>query len=155
MLLHADCIKSGQFGSYEVAIFQSGESDAQGTSGSWRRFNLLGMVSRLSTWRPTIEQSQSAAFKVIVGEAKYTEGGLRGTILDATETGLLEIKGGSSVLNSTYQLRLQTYRFHVENAERAAKNLPPLSYTIRTTRPVNPTFRDWLQRWGVKVERIE
>ena len=35
---------------------------------------------------------------------------LKGSILDATETGLPEIKGGSSVLDSTYQLRLQTYR---------------------------------------------
>jgi hypothetical protein len=35
---------------------------------------------------------------------------LKGSILDATETGLPEIKGGSSVLDSTYLLRLQTYR---------------------------------------------
>jgi len=116
----------------------------------------LGLPKNTTVWRPTMDQTQSAAFKVIVGEAKYTKGGLlKGSILDATETDLLEIKDGSSVLDSTYQLRLQTYRFHVENAERTAKNLPPLPYTIRTTRPINQTFCDWLQRWGVKVERIE
>ena len=80
---------------------------------------------------------------MIVGEAKYTKGGLlRGTTLDATDAGFLEIKGGTSTLNSTYQLRLQTYRSLIEETP----------YTIRTTRPVNSTFGDWLQRWGVKVE---
>jgi hypothetical protein len=106
----------------------------------------LGLPKNTTVWRPTIEQTQSAAFKVIVGEAKYTKGGLlKGSILDATETGLLEIKGGRSVLDSTYQLRLQTYRSLIESQP----------YTIRTTRPINPPFRDLLQRWGVKVEGIE
>jgi hypothetical protein len=83
---------------------------------------------------------------VIVGDPKYTRGGLlKGTTLDATEAGLLEIKHGSSVLDSSYQLRLQTFRSLTEGTP----------YTIRTTRPINPTFRDWLQRWGVKVEGIE
>jgi filamentous hemagglutinin len=52
----------------------------------------------------------------------------------------VEIKGGSSVLDSSYQLRLMTYRALVTGE----------SLTIKTTRPVNPTFADWLARWGVK-----
>jgi hypothetical protein len=52
----------------------------------------------------------SAAFKVIVGESRFTPGGAaRGTIFDATSPHYLEFKGGSSILDSTYQLRLQTY----------------------------------------------
>ena len=65
--------------------------------------------------------------------------------LDSTQGGLVEIKHGRSVLNSTYQLRLQTFRSLTEE----------LPYTIRTTRPVNSTFQEWLQRWGVTVEKIE
>ena len=103
----------------------------------------LGLEKNTTVWRPTIEQTQSAAFKVIVGKPKYTSGGLlRGSILEATEPGFLEIKSGRSVLNSTYQLRLQTYRSLVEDTP----------YTIRTTRPVNPQFRSWLERWGVTIE---
>ncbi|RYZ13878.1 MAG: hypothetical protein EOP49_54060, partial [Sphingobacteriales bacterium] len=56
-------------------------------------------------WRPTQTDMDSAAFKVIVGEAKFMKGGLpRGTIFDSVDGGLLEIKGGSSVLSSSYQL---------------------------------------------------
>jgi hypothetical protein len=103
----------------------------------------LGLAKNTEVWRPSVEQTRSAAFKVIVGDARYTEGGLlKGSIVDATEAGLVEIKGGSSVLNSTYQLRLQVYRSLIE----------PQPYTIRTTRPINPSFRDWLQRWGANVE---
>lgn len=109
-----------------------------------RQLAELGLPKNTTVWRPTVEQTQSAAFKVIVGEAKYTKGGvLKGTILDATDAGFVELKGGSSVLESSYQLRLQTYRSLIEGQP----------YTIRTTRPINPTFQDWLQRWGVKVER--
>lgn len=93
---------------------------------------------------PTLEQTESAAFRVIVGEPKFTTGGLpRGTIFDASQGGLLEIKGGTSVLDSSYQLRLQTYRSLIENR--------PL--IIETTRPVNPTFQRWLQRWGATVQQ--
>jgi hypothetical protein len=106
----------------------------------------LGLPKNNTVWRPTVEQTQSSAFKVIVGDSKYTRGRmLKGTTLDATEGGLLEIKHGSSVLHSSYQLRLQTFRSLTEGTP----------YTIHTTRPINPTFRDWLQRWGVKAERIE
>jgi filamentous hemagglutinin len=82
----------------------------------------------------------SAAFRVIVGEPKFTNSGQPvGTIPDSFG---LEIKGGSSPLTSSYQLRLMTYRALVLDE--------PL--TIFTTRPVNPTFSDWLARWGVNVE---
>jgi len=84
----------------------------------------------------------SAAFKVIVGEPKFTASGLpKGTIFDGTLGGNLEIKGGSSVLDSTYQLRLQTYRSLKTNTW----------LTIETTRPINPAFQSWLDRWGVSV----
>jgi hypothetical protein len=79
---------------------------------------------------------------VIVGDAKYTQTGLlRGTVPDSTQGGLLEIKSGTSVLDSSYQMRLQVYRSLKEG----------VSHTIDTTRPVNPTFQAWLERWGVTV----
>jgi hypothetical protein len=94
-------------------------------------------------FRPTPVEIESATFKVIVGNAKYTPSGLlQGTIFDVTQGGLREIKGGTSILDSSYQLRFQTYH--------ALKNNLP--YTIETTRPVNPVFQEWLNRWGVKVE---
>jgi hypothetical protein len=104
------------------------------------------LTKNTAVWRPTIEQTQGAAFQVIVGVPKFTKGVLlKGTIFDATEAGLLEIKSGASALTSTYQLRLQTYLS-------VLKSQP---YIIRTTRPINPAFGDWLKRWGVKVEVIK
>ena len=95
------------------------------------------------TWRPTPQQMNSAAFRVIVGPPKFTPGGLpKGTVLDGTTGDLLEIKGGESVLDSSYQLRLQTYRSLIESRQ----------LIIETTRPVNPVFQSWLQRWGVRVQ---
>jgi RHS repeat-associated protein len=100
-------------------------------------------IKNTDVWRPTIEQIDSATFGVIVGDVRYTTGGLpRGTILDSVQDGFLEIKGGTSILDSTYQLRLQTYRSLIE--------ITPL--TIQTTRPVAPSFADWLSRWGAKVQ---
>jgi RHS repeat-associated protein len=92
---------------------------------------------------PTAEQVDSAAFKVIVGDARYTASGAPvGTIFDgSTAAGLAEIKSGSSVLSSSYQLRLQTFGALVNNQ--------PL--TIFTSRPINSTFYNWLIRWGVSV----
>jgi len=100
-------------------------------------------LKETAVWRPSVEQANSAAFRVIVGEARYTIGGrLRGTIVDAvTETGLLEIKSGTSLLTSSYQLRLQVYRSLVENT--------PL--TIQTSRPLDPIFRTWLHNWGANA----
>ncbi len=100
-----------------------------------QRLATLGLSKNTGVWRPTLQQTESAAFRVIVGEPKFIRSGLpRGTILDASQGGLLELKGGTSVLDSSYQLRLQTYRSLMENR--------PL--TIETTRPVNPNFGDWL-----------
>ena len=81
---------------------------------------------------------------MIVGTPKYTASGdLVGTIYDgANPAGLAELKNGSSVLDSSYQLRLQTYG--------ALANDTPL--TIYTDRPVNPVFLDYLTRWGVTVQ---
>lgn len=95
---------------------------------------------------PTPDQVNSAAFKVIVGDAKYTSSGdLVGPIYDGLNLdGLAELKNGSSVLSSSYQLRLQTYG--------ALVNDSPL--TIYTSRPVNPVFQDYLTRWGVSVKPL-
>jgi hypothetical protein len=102
----------------------------------------LGVEKNTTTWRPTQADIDSAAFKVIVGKAKYTPDGLlKGTIIDVTQGGLREIKGGTSMLESSYQLRLQTY-FALKNG---------LQYTIETSRPVNATFQGWLNRWDVQV----
>ena len=126
------------------ATAQSG-SPAQLVAGqAWEAAQLAeqGLVKNTAVWRPTAEQIQSAAFKVIVGEAKFTQGGKAvGVIVDAAG---VEIKGGSSVLESTYQLRLMTYRALV-----TGENL-----TIRTSRPVAPAFGEWLTRWGVTIEKV-
>jgi RHS repeat-associated protein len=104
----------------------------------------LNLEKNNQIWRPSQADIDSAAFKVIVGKPKYTATGEPvGTIFDATEGGLLELKGGSSTLDSSYQLRLQTYR--------SLKLNQP--YTIRSTRTPNPKFDDWLKRWGVNVEQ--
>jgi len=102
----------------------------------------LGVDKNNSVFRPSAEQMDSAAFKVIVGEPKYTRGGqVKGTIFDSVDNGYLEIKGGYSELNSTYQLRLQTYKATIDRQP----------FTIQTTRPVNPQFQTWLDSWGVNV----
>ena len=105
----------------------------------------IGSTGKL-TFTPTAEQIESAAFKVIVGDAKYTKLGVPvSTIFDGvTSTGLAEIKSGSSILGSTYQLRLQTYGALINN----------LPLTLYTSRPINGAFSDWLMRWGVSVKPI-
>ncbi|WP_161805639.1 hypothetical protein, partial [Frateuria defendens] len=92
------------------------------------------------------QQVNSAAFKVIVGEPKYTASGdLVGTIYDgANFGGLAELKNGSSVLDSSYQLRLQTYGSLIND----------MPFTIYTSRPVNPAFQGYLTRWGVSVQPL-
>jgi hypothetical protein len=102
----------------------------------------LGKPPNETTWRPTEDQIRSAAFNVIVGPAKYTRGGKPlGVKVDSAG---LELKHGTKALESSYQLRLMTYRALVVNE--------PL--VIRTTRVPNPEFAAWLQRWGVKVDMV-
>ncbi|MDB6010071.1 MAG: repeat-associated core domain protein [Gammaproteobacteria bacterium] len=55
------------------------------------------------------------------------------------QDGLAEVKTGESELSSSYQRRLEVYG--------AVVNDTPL--TIYTDRPINPTFRDYLTRWGL------
>jgi len=118
----------------------------EGVDYEAQRLAALNLPKNTTVFQPTAEQAQSAAFQVIVGPPQYTAGGeLVGTISDSTEGGLLEIKSGSSPLNSTYQLRLQTYNSVVNS----------IPYTIDTTRPVNPTFMNYLQNWGVTVQSPE
>lgn len=101
-----------------------------------------GLNKNTTVLRPTSEQVNSATFKAMVGDASYTPGGqLTGTIFDSTDNGYLEIKGGSSPLDTSYQLRLQTY-FSVVNNE---------PYTIMTSRPITSGFQQYLDFWGVNV----
>jgi len=129
-----------------AAVEKSGSPSQLAAGRSWEEAELasLGKAKNTEVWRPTPEDIDSAAFKTVVGPAKYTPKGLPvGTSVDIAEAGgNVEIKGGTKVLESSYQLRLQTYQ--------ALKTETPL--TIRTARPVNPTFADWLSRWGVNVE---
>ncbi|MBK9374077.1 MAG: hypothetical protein IPN03_10210 [Holophagales bacterium] len=139
----APAVGAGEAG----AAVEKSSSPSQLKAGrSWEEAELasLGKTKNTEVWRPTPEDIDSAAFKTVVGPAKYTPKGLPvGTSVDVAEAGgSIEIKGGTKVLESSYQLRLQTYH--------ALKTETPL--TIRTARPVNPTFADWLSRWGVNVE---
>ncbi|WP_273455533.1 hypothetical protein [Nevskia ramosa] len=107
-----------------------------------------GLDSNSLVFRPTDADIKSAAFKVIVGDAKYTSSSKPvGTIFDSVDNRLLEIKTGNSVLDSSYQARLQTYRFL-----QLSNETPGLTFTIQTNRPLNPSFSDYLNRFGVKVE---
>jgi RHS repeat-associated protein len=103
-----------------------------------------GMTKNTEVFRPSAEDINSSTFKDLVGEAKYTKGGQpRGTIVDVAQPAKnVEIKGGSSPLRDTYQLRLQVYE-----ALKQGKD-----YMIQTTRPVVQEFAQWLQSWGASVE---
>jgi hypothetical protein len=103
----------------------------------------LGLdLTKPVTWRPGEKDINSTLFKVVVGKPEYTpRGKLRGVIMDGPA---LEIKSGDSKLDSTYQLRLMAYRAVISNE--------PL--TIRTSRHVEPEFRQWLTRWGVDVKPL-
>ncbi|HEX7888956.1 MAG TPA: LysM peptidoglycan-binding domain-containing protein [Ramlibacter sp.] len=109
-----------------------------------QRLQQLNMDKNTTVFRPSQAQVQSTTFKAMVGDPELTKGGqYKGIIFDGNDpiTGYLEIKGGSSPLNTSYQLRLETYKATIDNKP----------FTIETTRPVNPDFRQWLQFWGVKV----
>jgi len=115
---------------------------ADGVAFEAQQLAANNLAKETHVWRPTPAQADSAAFQVIVGRPKYTRGGeLRGTILDSTDGGFFEIKGGRSTLNSSYQLRLQAYRSLTE----------AVPYTIITLRSINPRFAAWLERWGVRI----
>jgi hypothetical protein len=106
----------------------------------------LGSTGKV-IFKPTLADIDSVLFKVVVGEVKYTPSGAPVfTIFDGSVPGgLIEVKFGSSPLVSTYQLRLQTYAALSEFGK-------PL--TIHTSRPLSPSFRNWLNRWGVSVTSI-
>ena len=105
----------------------------------------LNLAKNTEVWRPSPQQIDSPDFRQIVGEPHYTATGLpRGTVLDSVAAGLAEIKSGASVLDSTYQLRLQTYRSVIEKR--------PL--TIYTSRPVDNHFGQWLNPHGVGIKPL-
>ena len=114
-------------------------------AGQLEALNSSGKV----LFTPTPEQANSAAFQLIVGDPQYTASGdLVGTIYDGQNAdGLIELKNGSSMLNSSYQLRLETYGSLVNG-----ENGTPFS--IYTSRPVNPTFQQYLTNWGVSVQPL-
>ena len=116
-----------------------------GQAAEARVLDALHVSKNTAVWRPSPAQVGSAVFRSIVGDPRYTARGLaRGTVLDSTEEGLAEIKSGRSALDSTYQLRLQTYRSMIERQ--------PL--TIYTNRPIPSPFRQWLDPKGVKVKPL-
>lgn len=118
---------------------------ASGQAAEALALEALKIAKNTSVWRPTPEQIHSLAFQSIVGHPRYTSTGLaRGTVLDSVESGFSEIKSGSSTLDSTYQLRLQTYRALIEKT--------PL--TIYTNRPVDLEFGRWLNPRGVQIEPL-
>jgi hypothetical protein len=116
---------------------RAGKSDMASGLKMW------GLEENKQVFTPSLEEMQSSAFKIIVGEGKFTsEGRPVSTIVDVIHTGgWTEIKLGTSPLNSSYQLRLQVYF--------AVKNSIPL--TVATPRAINPSFGDYLTRWGVHV----
>ena len=121
------------------------ESLASGQIAEVRALGALSMAKNTAVWRPSPQQIGSEAFRAIVGDPRYTSRGLaRGTVLDSTEGGLVEIKSGSSELDSTYQLRLQTYRSVIEK-----KRL-----TLYTSRIIPASLRQWLSPKGVEVRPL-
>jgi len=106
---------------------------------------------------PSSSDVNSAAFKLIVGEEKFTPTGKHiGTIFDSLSLKnltALEIKSGSSILDSTYQLRLQTY-FSLKPPPNISPLGKQLQLTLRTTRPINPSFEDWFKGWGGIIEKL-
>ncbi|MBX9644171.1 MAG: hypothetical protein K2W91_08750 [Novosphingobium sp.] len=115
---------------------------ARGTADEAAWLAETGLAKNTRVWRPTTTEIDSATFRAIVGDAKYTAGGKPvGTIFDVTKGGFMEYKSGSSMLDSSYQLRLQTYRSVTTETP----------FSIVTTRPVNPRFQQSLDFWGVNV----
>ena len=110
-----------------------------GQAAEAQALDALHIAKNTDVWRPSPAQLMSAQFRQIVGCPHFTPRGLaRGTVLDSVQGGLAEIKSGSSILASTYQLRLQTYRAVVE--ERTLR--------IYTNRPVELGVRPMAQSLG-------
>ncbi len=120
---------------------------SKGVDAEKKELAKLGLTKNAAVIRPTKTEVESAAFKVIVGEPKKTSGGLyKGTIYDAVTKGsLIEIKSGSSVLTSSYQLRLQVF-FSLTRYQKQG-----MQFLLKTSRPIEKSFSDWLTRWGVTV----
>jgi hypothetical protein len=103
----------------------------------------LQLPKNTKVFRPTADDVNSALFKIIVGEPKTTATGLlKGTIVDATKGGMTEIKSGTSILDATYQLRLQLYQ-----SVRAG-----VAYTLNSTRPLTTKLSDLFSAWGASVK---
>lgn len=118
---------------------------ASGLAAEAHALHALRLEKNTEVWRPSAEQVASPAFRLIVGDPRYTATGLaRGTVLDSVSRELAEIKSGASPLDSTYQLRLQTYRSVVEKR--------PL--TVYTNRPLGPGFGRRLHPHGVAVKPL-
>ena len=97
--------------------------------------------------RPGHKNSLSKLFKAIVGIARLTNktGQLKGTIPEVIEKAyILEIKHGASKLTLSYQIRLQMYY-----AVRSGKVL-----ILRTNRPTSAPLRDFMKKWGGKIEPL-
>lgn len=121
------------------AIFQSGRNvEAE-------KLSKLNIHKNNTVFRPSEDDINSAAFNVIVGDAKYIKSGvLKGTIFDSVDGANIEIKSGKSVLSSSYQIRLQLYRSVTTNTQ----------YILRTSSPVTQELQDIITRWGGKVEGL-
>lgn len=118
---------------------------ALGQAAEARALEALRLEKNTEVWRPSPEQVGSDSFRRIVGDARYTATGLaRGTVLDSVEPGLAEVKSGASMLESSYQLRLQAFR--------AAAERRPL--TLYTSRPLGPGLGHWLGPHGVRVSPL-
>jgi len=118
---------------------------ASGLAAEAQALQALRLEKNTEVWRPSAEQVASTAFRRIVGDPRYTATGLaRGTVLDSVSRELAEIKSGASPLDSTYQLRLQTYRSVVEKR--------PL--IVYTNRPLKPGFGRRLRPHGVAVKPL-
>ena len=115
------------------------------------RLDAIEKLANTIVWRPELADIESSAFKVIVGPAKLTpKGKFVGIKFDSLSGELLEIKHGKSVLDSSYQLRLETY-FYLKKSQVD----PTTRFILQSERPINPLFDAWLERWGVLVEKIE
>jgi len=118
---------------------------ASGLEAEALALHALRLEKNTEVWRPSAEQVASAEFRRIVGEPRYTARGLvRGTVLDSVAAEFSEIKSGASPLDSSYQLRLQTYRSVVEKR----------GLTVYTNRPLSAGLGRRIRPHGVAVKPL-